>query len=284
MLIVTFKNDAPTIMSQADFTNLIAAIEFVLPWTRGHLLWVRAVLEGWNISGPVNHALPLPDALMIVFAAAWWLAGFRRIAKGLWLQKRLGLRPNELLNLEAADIFLPEDVPGGHYSHGVLNLGARTGTKMKRAQASLLKPHSTELAFARDLRKGLQAKDKVFGSTQYPQYSRLLDRTCGYFRVLPYKAHSPRAGCATDSWLAGIDFVSIREQLRHQNDRSLRVYLDTVSAYAALTRSDGARWGELAAALEPAFARAAQSGDLEVPPSRAANLLKSIAGELAKGR
>ena len=87
-----------------------------------------------------------------------------------------------------------------------------------------------------------------------------------------------------DSWLAGMDFVSVREHMRDQNDRSPRVYLDKVSTYAALTRSEGARWGNLAAVLEPAFARAAQSSDLEIQPSQAGDQLRAIARELAKSR
>ena len=87
LLLVAYKNDSPATVGKGDFATVVAATEFVLPWTKGMLLWSRAVLEGWAISGPVHHALPMPDPMMVIIACVWWVAGFKRLARGLWLQK-----------------------------------------------------------------------------------------------------------------------------------------------------------------------------------------------------
>ena len=78
MLLVNFQNDFLAAVGKGDFATLVAATEFVPPWAKGQLLWSRAVLEGWPISGPIHHALPMPDPMMIVIVAVWWMAGFKR--------------------------------------------------------------------------------------------------------------------------------------------------------------------------------------------------------------
>ena len=64
------------------------------------------------------------------------------------------------------------------------------------------------------------------------------------------------------------------------NDRSLRVYLDTVSAYAALTRTDGKHWSCAAESLEPAFKLATETGCLVIPSSDAGRKLVRAAEAL----
>ena len=242
MLLIAYKKDPPARVGKGDFATVVAATEFVLPWTKGMLLWSKAVLEGWAISGPVHHALPMPDPMMVIIACVWWVAGFKRLARGLWLQKRLGLRPGELLGLQARDVLLPEDLESSVYTHGILNLGARTGTKLKRAQAVLLAPDSFELLLARQLRDRLEPAAYMFGAANYGFYNGLLSKTCPELEILPYRAHSPRAGHATDAWLQGEDFVKIRERLRHMNDRSLKVCL-TVCPRTLLSRGRSASTG-----------------------------------------
>ena len=284
LFIVFYKQSNLAAVSKGDFQTLVAAIEFAMPPVKGHLAWTHAALEGWGVAEGVRHTIPLPDPLMLVIAATWWTAGRPRIGMGIAIQKRTGLRPSELLALRARDILLPEDIPGHHYRSGLLSLGTRTGTKSKRVQSTVLPEGSLELEMARRLRQGLQPDDLVFGGFGYSQMASLLKVTCELHHLLPFRPHSPRAGFATDAHLAGWEFSRIRESLRQQNDKSLRIYLDAVAAYAALTSSDAAKWGSYARLLEPAFWEMLATGVFTLPPGPAADRIRTVASYLQSRR
>ena len=68
-----------------------------------------------------------------------------------------------------------------------------------------------------------------------------------------YSAHSPRAGFASDAFLAARDFVSIRGEGRWASDASLRIYLDVVSTAAQSAAADIQRWRATLTILERNF-------------------------------
>eukprot|EP00974_Lingulodinium_polyedra_P082081 7946741-Lingulodinium_polyedra.AAC.1 len=71
------------------------------------------------------------------------------MALGVVTQAYLGLRPSELLRLLPIDIIMPED-SGTTLEHVpmIVALGARGGTKLKRAQTARLGPAGAEVVQA----------------------------------------------------------------------------------------------------------------------------------------
>ena len=68
--------------------------------------------------------------------------------------------------------------------------------------------------------------------------------------------------------------------MRQTSDRSLRIYLDAVASYSALTRSDAAKWGLVAGALEAAFRAAVLTGSFVLPPGPQAHAIELAADRL----
>ena len=84
-------------------------------------------------------------------------------------------------------------------------------------------------------------------------YQRLLAKACEALQLPAFTPHSARAGFATDQFLAGVDFVTIREAGRWLSDASLRVYLDAVTAASVEASQAGQEWAPLAAWLSQHF-------------------------------
>ena len=65
-----------------------------------------------------------------------------RLAAGLMVQQRCGLRPGELLQIEPQCIVLPHEQSEPAYRGvAVIGLGVRSGTNVKRSQAVLVRQH-----------------------------------------------------------------------------------------------------------------------------------------------
>ena len=136
-LAVEFKNSR--LITRSNFEALIAALEFVLPASKGHLPWSRSVLAAWAQVHTAEHTVPMcggPAALLGAHLAA---AGHGRLGAGLVLQQALGLRPSEILGVQKCDVALPEHSSFTNSSFATIGLGVRTNTKAKRAQCVLLK-------------------------------------------------------------------------------------------------------------------------------------------------
>ena len=56
ILIVEWKNDITQRVSKAHLANLVAGVELVMPWAKGHLAWSHAVIAGW--SSPLRSTTP----------------------------------------------------------------------------------------------------------------------------------------------------------------------------------------------------------------------------------
>ena len=197
---------------------------------KGKLHWAHQIVAGWEVAMPVRHTIPLVLTVCLLFAARLSADGHALLGAAMLVQQQLGLRPSEVLELEGHDI-MP---PSRERDTVVVGLGIRTGTKMKRPQAAIARRREM---FAFELlcrlQKMRQATERLFPYT-YEQYRRLLARTAARLglETLGYTPHSCRAGFATDARAAGRDFTEIREAGRWVSDKSLRIYIDVVTAAA----------------------------------------------------
>ena len=94
-------------LTKAQFETLIAAVEFAHPPFKGRLPWSKAVLAGWNVSHKAQHTVPMPEGPCFLVASHFASDGHARLAVGLLLQRRAGLRPSKMLQREAWDFSLP---------------------------------------------------------------------------------------------------------------------------------------------------------------------------------
>ena len=227
-MIMEWKVD--TNPSKADFENLLAAVEFVLPRIKGKLQISRACAAGWARVHRARHTVPCTRQLAHLLACHLCAAGRHRLAVGLLVQQELGLRPNEMLCLLAGDVSLPEDQPGSRgAARAVLGLGLRTGTKAKRPQAAVLRDGRL-IGLMRWLKANLEPHQPLVPEN-YEQYRRALKSAEARVGLtVGITPHSPRAGFATDRMAEGWSFVEIREGGRWVADNSLRTYLDIVAS------------------------------------------------------
>ena len=154
---------------------------------------------------------------------------------GLLIQQELGLRPNEMLNVERRDVALPESNVGfATAGVTVIGLGVRLGTKAKRAQSVILRcPILTALLCWSC--EGLGPEERLFPFS-YENYRRILRKVTSALKIdIAYTPHSVRAGYASDAVARGVPFTDIREGGRWVADSSLRTYVDVVSAASIAT-------------------------------------------------
>ena len=159
-------------------------------------------------------------------------------------QRCRGRRPREALGLRAvAGFLLSRYGVSDPAAPVVLHLGARTGTKCKRPKADVI---AVSDGLAQDLVRwltgGVEAGGRLAGAYQYSHYRTAYVRFCEAMRLLPYRPHSPRAGRASEDFLAGKPATEIQAQLRHSDLRSLKTYLDVVALLRNHTDGDARRW------------------------------------------
>ena len=135
-LLVEWKNMMS--VSKSAFGGAVASIEYFFPCFRGHLPWCHLVLKGMSIQHVPRHTVPMLGKYACFFASHFAALGMARLGAGIVVQQAKGLRPSELLNLEAADVVLPEETMFDVARNTVVNLGARVGTKAKRSQAVVI--------------------------------------------------------------------------------------------------------------------------------------------------
>lgn len=206
-LLVEWKNAA--CITKSNFANAIAGAELAIPSLKGMLTWSRQILNDWEVTSPVHHHALLPEDLAILIGAVMSAIGYPRLGAGLIIQQRRGLRPSELLKLKSEDILLPENLAFNN-SNGVINLGVRTGTKAKRAQAVLVdsSKHIFAMLLLRMLKLSTADNEEVMQGRSLPTYQRIMARACQILRIDTFTPHCARAGFATDAFLFGSDFLS----------------------------------------------------------------------------
>ena len=241
-------------VTRSLFAQAICGVEMAVPWLRRQLHLARQELADWEVVGHTQHHLPLPKALCLLLSSVLATLGYGRLAAGMIVQQAVWQRPGELLKLRRMDVTLPEDTWFGLQTDGILNLGAKKGTKAKRQQ-SVRVPGSERraLLLLRELVRGLNPEDPLI-PTSYEKYGRLLRASCTALGLSDYTPHSARAGFATDKILSGASFVEVREAGRWVHDASLRIYLDAVAVAAAQASAEGKMWSASLAVLDKNFA------------------------------
>lgn len=101
--------------------------------------WAKAALRGWDIVQQPRHTVPLSRPLCCLFAIYMVGSGAGRLAIAMLVQRDLGLRPSEVLALEARDISLPGHRQDQTGERAIIALGVRAGTKAKRPPAVVLR-------------------------------------------------------------------------------------------------------------------------------------------------
>ena len=235
-------------ISKAVFAHAVSAVEIAVPTLKGQLSWSHAIMRDLVLATPSVHHIALPWKVALVIAVCFAAAGFGRLGAGLLLQQSRGLRPNEMLQLRREDILVPEDRPLSGRKSIVLNLGMKAGTKARRAQASILDVEASPVAACccYALIGSTPPGQLVMFGVNLGLYQRLLAKACQVLGLPPFTPHSARAGFATDLFLSGADFVSIREAGRWLSDASLRVYLDAVTTASVEASHAGQQWAPLA--------------------------------------
>ena len=226
-LLVEWKNDC--LLSKANFEAAVAAAEFVFPRFRGHLAWSHRVIAGWAVAHVARHTVPLGLGPACLIAAHLAADGHPRLGLAIVIQRLLGLRPSEVLAIQARDVSLPEHSTVSQTPLAVIGLGIRGGTKAKRAQAVMLRD-VLGIGIVRWLCNETPADEPLAGYT-YEQYRRLLqkvERSLGL--EVGWTPHSPRSGFASELTAAGVPFTELRERGRWLADSSLRTYIDVVTS------------------------------------------------------
>lgn len=241
-LLVEWKNMGQP--PRATYCAALAAMELVFPGSKQALPWARQVGLAWESTHKTVHHKPLPKVLTLVLACVFALLGFSRLGAGLVIQQAKGLRPSELLNIRGGDILLPASQCFGAQNSLVINLGARSGTKSKRSQASVILQDRDPIAYALAIELGAStpASAYVFNGITLPQFQKVFNVAQGALNLSGYSPHSARTGFASDVVVANRDFVSIREEGRWLSDMSLRIYLDVVSTAQQSAANDVKKW------------------------------------------
>ena len=163
-----------------------------------------------------------------------------------------------MLGILGEDVTLPLGSGAQHrnVSYASITLGARVGTKAKRAQSVVLRAqeHPRELALLMEIVRVTQADRPLFPYSleQYRKYIKLYQSRLGL--PIGWTPHSPRAGYASEASAEGVPFGTIKEVGRWLSDSSLRIYIDVISAADITTKLDRAG---LSQAVESAYVRLA---------------------------
>ena len=227
-MFVEFKN--ATFCTKSEFEATIASVEFVFPRFKGKLGWSRMCLNGWNVVHIPRHTVPLAESQGFLIAVHFCSLRFPRLAVGMLLQQKLGLRPSEMLALTTESVSMPEHRANvSDEQTCVIALGQKTGTKAKREQSVALRCGRT-ISWLRWAISLCSRGSRLFPYS-YERYRNLfkqVEKTLGV--SVGWTPHSPRAGFASEAIARGLPFSEVREAGRWRADSSLRTYIDIVAA------------------------------------------------------
>jgi integrase len=216
-------------LGKGEAATLVAALLKAYPPLRGKLPWLVAVQRCQAALTPTAHHAPLSWRFCVGVASNLCLLGRRADAVVLLLQWRLGLRPSEAMALRASHIWLPGDTE----LCGVVEVGARRGTKVRRRQYVRIHPQDdlTWWLLRRLLacRPGDAPVGKWSTTAQMTYWIRKASGPLG----VPcdrWSAHSARAGWASARQLSGQPIDDLLIDGRWASVSTLRVYLDVLGA------------------------------------------------------
>ena len=211
-----------------EASHVLAALVKAWPPLRGHLPWTAAAVHSYHLRRPPTHHPPMSWPVALGLAAGLRANRHFRDATLLLLQWRLGLRPSEGMRCVGADVTLPTR----EGCVGVVRLGVRFGTKLRRVQFARGYPNDyATMHLLRRIVACRRAEERVGDSTSTPQFTRRLRAAATRVGLPPlWSAHCPRAGWTTARDLAGQPFGELREDGRWASDSSLRIYIDAVTS------------------------------------------------------
>ena len=79
----------------------------------------------------------------------------------------------------------------------------------------------------------------------------IMKRACTIAGLRPiWTSHASRCGWATEAWMRGVPFTTLRELGRWKSHSSLRIYLDSVGAMAIMKAPEALRAQQWTAAMD----------------------------------
>ena len=219
-------------LGKGEAGTLLAAILKAFPPLRGRLPWFAATQRCQAALIPTAHHAPLSWRFCVGIAATLCALGRKSDAFVLLLQWRLGFRPGEALALRAAHVWLPSQAG----LCGIVEVGARLGTKVRRRQ--YVRVHAPDhltwwlLQRLRACRPGDTQVGRWRTTTQMTYWIRKAARILGVHDDR-WSSHSPRAGWASARQLAGQPIDDLLVDGRWAGVGTLRVYLDVLGAMTA---------------------------------------------------
>ena len=217
-------------MRRGRASTVLAAIEKVNPALHGQLPFSRALVGVLQVTSAIRHHLPMSWNMALVVAEGMCRLNRPREGALLLLQWRIAARPREALELEGGHL------TPGHRNHitpgvSVVNLGVRHGTKVRRPQAVVLPEDDWRAAvLIRAFSESTGPLERLSTLRTTAAYHSLLRSACVAVGLPQWwSPHCPRAGWATENWMAGKPFADLKAFGRWKNDNSLQVYLDSVS-------------------------------------------------------
>lgn len=258
-----FKNDLAWAkihgpVTKSKYETLLAATQKLFPETKVSMFGSREVLKSWKVVVLPRHTSPMSSC----WAHHLSLKGMAKKIGGrkagvLPLQYHFCLRPTEALKLCGRDLLAEHETtrPG---TVAVL-LGTRKRIKAGRQHVARSK-NPTAVALVNYYKKTTKPDEYIAGDFSLAADNKVIRDAMQVLKLAPGKwsGHSARSGRASDLFLGGTDFVTIRETGRWSCDSSLRVYLDVATVLCANINQ------ELEAA--PADAERSESDFLELFP------------------
>ena len=228
LLLLEFRTEFE--LTRSKHTMLVAALEFFMPHLKGKMILSREALRGRTNVDQIKHTIPLPCEAAHLIAAWHTSEGRYRMGAAVLVQHSTGLRPSELLGIQADHVFIAAGLVGT--SKISIRLGSVVSTKVKREQNVLvcLSEFPFVCKLLQWLVKSTSAGGKIFGFG-YSLYNNSFKLAEQHFRLqVGWTAHSGRAGFATDLIVKGVPFSTVQARGRWLSENSFRCYINVIGS------------------------------------------------------
>lgn len=213
-------------LTKSKHSTLVAAVEFMIPRFKGHLIENRQQFKGRETVNPTEHTVPMTKSLSILFGSRLALKKLPRLGAAIIVQRATGLRSGELLDLVASDVFVPAEL----HATVIIRLGVA-----KREQLCLVsfqeEPEAYDILVALVRSTAPSRRLFPFGYWKYQEAIVALDTELQLF--LRLSAHSGRAGFATERIANGESVEKAQAAGRWSSVSSFRIYVDVIGSLHA---------------------------------------------------
>ena len=232
-LIAAFR--AKTEPSRSGFITLVAALTFAWPVAKGRLPWATSLARAYDKLTEIKFTTPLTVPALNLLARNLINRNQWRVALGLVIQFRTGLRPSELLKLRRRDIVFTSEE-----ERRLLQPVRETATlrlvktKVGREQvATIFGDEDPELLkILHSWSKTGDSEAELIGLT-YNKYRLEIAKACRAEGLsVTFTPHSARSGFATSRFIAGESPASIQLRGRWAHQENFVRYIDQGAAAA----------------------------------------------------